>query len=182
MQVAAGGDALSVTPPTWRFDIQIESDLIEEIARTVGLDQIPEAPAQGPRRLRVTPESRIDERAVLQLLAARGYHEVVTFGFTDPVLQQQLFGAQPAVALRNPIASNLGVMRISSRPGLLQAALQNLRRQQERCKFVELASIFRVAAEAPVRCAKYRPSPASQPARGCPNNGALPANRSISTT
>jgi phenylalanyl-tRNA synthetase beta chain len=137
------GESLAVTPPSWRFDIHIEADLIEEIARTVGLDQIPELPAQGQRRLRLTPESRIDERAVLQLLAARGYHEIVTFGFTDPALQQRLFGPQPAVTLRNPIASDLAVMRISLWPGLLQAALQNLRRQQERCKLVEVASVFR---------------------------------------
>jgi phenylalanyl-tRNA synthetase beta chain len=132
-----------VVPPSWRFDIQVEADLCEEIARTIGLDRIPETPAQGQRRLRLTPESRIDERAVLQLLAARGYHEIVSFGFTDPVLQQRLFGSQPAVPLRNPIASDLAVLRISLWPGLLQAALQNLRRQQERCKLVELASVFR---------------------------------------
>jgi phenylalanyl-tRNA synthetase beta chain len=76
---------------------------------------------------------------------------VVNFGFVDPALQQQLFGPQPAVALRNPIASDLAVMRVSLWPGLLRAAMQNLRRQQERCKLVELASVFLTDATGVVR-------------------------------
>lgn len=144
MQVEPQGQGQwRVTPPSWRFDIHIEADLIEEIARSVGFDQIPEQPAVGHRRLRLTPETKIDERAVLQLLAARGFHEIVSFGFVDPALQQQLLGPQTAAALRNPIASDLAVMRLSLWPGLVQAALQNLRRQQERCKLVELATVFR---------------------------------------
>jgi phenylalanyl-tRNA synthetase beta chain len=139
-----------VTPPSWRFDIHLEADLIEEVARSVGLDNLPERPAQGLRRLRLTPEAKIDERAVLQLLAARGFHEIVSFGFVDPALQQQLLGHQPAVALRNPIASDLAVMRLSLWPGLLGAASQNLRRQQERCKLVEIASVFRPDASGAV--------------------------------
>lgn len=141
--VEQGAGVWGVTPPSWRFDIHIESDLIEEIARGAGFDQIPEQAAIGHRRLRLLPETKIDERAVLQLLAARGFHEVVSFGFVDPALQQQLLGPQAAATLRNPIASDLAVMRLSLWPGLLQAALQNLRRQQERCKLVELASVFR---------------------------------------
>ena len=145
------GDAWQYMAPSWRFDIHIEADLIEEVARSVGLDHLPETPAHGQRRPRLTPESRIDERAVLQLLAARGFHEVVNFGFVDPSLQQRLFGAEPAVTLRNPIASDLAVMRLSLWPGLLRAAMQNLRRQQQRCKLVELASVFVPVAERGVR-------------------------------
>ena len=151
MQVEPQGEGQSrVTPPSWRFDIHIEADLIEEVARSVGFDQIPEQPAVGHRRLRLMPEAKIEERAVLQLLAARGFHEIVSFGFVDPALQKQLLGPQAAATLRNPIASDLAVMRLSLWPGLVQAALQNLRRQQERCKLVELATVFRPDAKGAV--------------------------------
>lgn len=149
--LAEGAGQWQVTPPSWRFDIRLEADLIEEVARCVGLDNIPEQPAQGLRRLRLTPESRIDERSVLQLMAARGFHEIVSFGFVEPGLQRLLLGPQPAVALRNPIASDLAVMRLSLWPGLLGAARQNLRRQQERCKLLELASVFRTDSSGTVR-------------------------------
>jgi phenylalanyl-tRNA synthetase beta chain len=142
MKVAAEGENFEVTPPSWRFDLRVEADLIEEVARSVGFGSIPEQPASGQRRLRAAPESRIDERAVLQLMAARGYHEIVSFGFVDPVLQRQVLGDQKVVTLRNPIASDLAVMRLSLWPGLLRAASQNLRRQVDRCKLLELASVF----------------------------------------
>jgi phenylalanyl-tRNA synthetase beta chain len=131
-----------VKPPSWRFDIAIEADLIEELARSVGLDALPEQPARG--RLRIAPlsELQLDERSILELLAARGFHEAITFGFTDPQLQTQLFGAQPTVTLQNPIAANLAVMRSSLWPGLLLAARENLRRQRERVRLFEVASCF----------------------------------------
>jgi phenylalanyl-tRNA synthetase beta chain len=148
---ASGAGAWQVTPPSWRFDIAIEADLIEELARSIGLDALPEATPRGPRRIEPLPETRLDERAVLELLVARGFHEAITFGFTDPALQQQLFGAQPVVALQNPIAANLAVMRSSLWPGLLQAARENLRRQRERVRLFEIASSFAPGApgEAP---------------------------------
>jgi phenylalanyl-tRNA synthetase beta chain len=155
VQVASTADgaagAWQVTPPSWRFDIVIEADLIEELARSIGLDALPEAPPRG--RLRIAPlgEAHLDERSILELLVARGFHEAINFGFTDPQLQQQLFGAQPAVALQNPIAANLAVMRSSLWPGLLMAARENLRRQRERVRLFEIASRFAPGApgEAP---------------------------------
>jgi phenylalanyl-tRNA synthetase beta chain len=79
---------------------------------------------------------------VLQLLTARGYSEAVTFGFTDPELQRRICGAIEPVRLRNPIASNLAVMRASLWPGLLTAAGENLRRQRERVRLFEIATQF----------------------------------------
>lgn len=144
MGVVATADGWSVTPPSWRFDVAIEADLIEEVVRLRGLDTVPEARAVSAVRLRPLPESRTDERSVMQLLAARGYQEVITFSFVDPALQQQLFpGGQPPVRLSNPIASNLAVMRSSLWPGLITAALENQRHQQERLRLFEIGARFR---------------------------------------
>jgi phenylalanyl-tRNA synthetase beta chain len=132
----------SVQPPSWRFDIEIEADLIEEVVRIGGLDVIEErAPAMAivPR---VLASGEVDEQVVLRTLAARGYQEVVTFGFVDPALQRLLFGAQPAVELSNPIAADLAVMRSSLLPGLIAVARENLTRQQQRVRVFEIAHRF----------------------------------------
>jgi phenylalanyl-tRNA synthetase beta chain len=139
---SSGPDAWRVTPPSWRFDIAIEADLIEELARCGGLDAIPEVVPAGARVIAGASESRSSERSVLQLLAARGYSEAVTFGFTDPTVQAKICGTTAAVRLRNPIASNLAVMRASLWPGLLGAAGENLRRQRERVRLFEIATQF----------------------------------------
>jgi phenylalanyl-tRNA synthetase beta chain len=140
--VQQSGAQLLVTPPSWRFDIQIEADLIEEVARSVGLDQIPEAGAVGTRHISPLPEARLDQRTILQLMVARGFHEVINFGFVDPVRQRALLGDIASPTLRNPIASDLAVMRASLWPGLLANLQQNQRRQQTRCKLFECASVF----------------------------------------
>jgi phenylalanyl-tRNA synthetase beta chain len=150
MQVGAAGDILTVTPPPWRFDIQIEADLIEEVARSIGLDAIPEVPARGAHVFRPLPDRRIGEQTLQQLLAARGYQEIVSFGFVDAGQQRQLLGETHPPALKNPISHDLGVMRTSLWPGLVQAARQNLRRQQERGKLFEIASCFVRGADAAV--------------------------------
>jgi phenylalanyl-tRNA synthetase beta chain len=137
-----GPDAWRVTPPSWRFDIAIEADLIEELARCGGLDAIPEAVPAGARVIAGASEAHSSERSVLQLLAARGYSEAVTFGFTDQELQRKICGPIEPVRLRNPIASNLAVMRASLWPGLLNAARENLRRQRERVRLFEIAMQF----------------------------------------
>jgi phenylalanyl-tRNA synthetase beta chain len=139
--VVAGG--WQVTPPSWRFDIAIEADLIEEVARHVGLDTIAERPAAVASSLRALPETAPDETALLHLLAARGYQEAITYGFTDPDLQTLLFGAQAVVELANPIATHLAVMRWSLWPGLVTALRGNLSRQADRVRLFEIANRFR---------------------------------------
>jgi phenylalanyl-tRNA synthetase beta chain len=139
---AAGPGMWQVTAPPWRFDITIEADLIEELARSAGLDSIAEAVPVGQRVIGGSSEAKVGERAVLQQLTARGYSEAVTFGFTDPTLQAQLCGGIDPVTLRNPIASNLSVLRASLWPGLLLAARSNLHRQRERVRLFEIASRF----------------------------------------
>jgi len=142
---AAPEDAVwSVEPPSWRYDIGIEADLIEEVARVGGLDAIAERDALLPVALKRLVASEIDERAVLRTLAARGYQEAITFAFVDPALQRALFGEQPMIELANPIAADMAVMRSSLWPGLIGAARENLRRQAPRVRLFEIANRFLV--------------------------------------
>ncbi|MFO1410726.1 MAG: phenylalanine--tRNA ligase subunit beta [Steroidobacteraceae bacterium] len=143
MGVTAVAEGWQVRAPSWRFDIAIEADLIEEVARVVGLESIPEAPAPMATRLRALAETAPDESALLQLMAARGYQEAISYGFTDPELQQQLFGAQAVAELANPIAAQLGVMRWSLWPGLITVLRGNLARQADRVRLFEIANRFR---------------------------------------
>jgi phenylalanyl-tRNA synthetase beta chain len=142
MSVEAHGEGWSVQPPSWRFDIGIEADLIEEVARLGGLAAITEQVAPQVLALRA-PSTRAEEREVLETLAARGYREAISFGFVDPQLQSRLFPDVRAIELANPIASDLAVMRCSLWPGLLAAARTNLSRQQERVRLFEVATRFR---------------------------------------
>jgi phenylalanyl-tRNA synthetase beta chain len=135
-----------VQPPSWRFDIAIEADLIEEVARLGGLDNIEERAAPMPLVPRAPASHTVDQRVVMRTLTARGYQEIITFAFVDPSLQQLLFGPQPAIELANPIAADLAVMRSSLWPGLINAARENLRRQQQRVRLFEIASRFSIAA------------------------------------
>ncbi len=139
----AGTDSWRVTPPSWRFDIAIEADLIEELARTGGLDQLPERPPAGVRVIAGRSDLQSSEDSVQRALTARGYSEAVTFGFTDPALQRLLCPDLESIALRNPIASNYSVLRSSLWPGLVLAARENLRRQRERVRLFEIATQFR---------------------------------------
>ncbi len=142
MQVATTAGAWQATPPSYRFDISIEADLIEEVARIVGFDAIPETDALVPQRFRPLPEERASEAALLEALAARDYQEAITLAFVDPALQARLFPEQPALRLANPIASDLSVMRLSLWPGLLRAVLDNQHRQQDRVRLMEHGTRF----------------------------------------
>ena len=142
MQVTRCASGWQVTPASYRFDIVIEADLIEEVARVVGFEAIPETDALGPQRFRSLPEQHPPEQAVLGVLVARGYEEAITLAFVDPALQERLFPGRPALALSNPIASDLSVMRVSLWPGLLRAALENQRRQADRIRLFERGTRF----------------------------------------
>jgi phenylalanyl-tRNA synthetase beta chain len=132
--------------PAHRFDIAIERDLIEEIARLIGYDEIPVVDARVGQTVRSLPASRLEEQRLLDLFAARGWQEGVHFAFVDPAMQERLFPGVPAHRLSNPIASDLAVMRLSLWPGLLRAAQENLRRQQGRIRLVEHGVVFPVGA------------------------------------
>ncbi len=142
MSVEERADGWDVTAPSHRFDIAIERDLIEELARLVGYEQIPEVDATLAQRFRAMPEREPREQRVLDLLAARGYQEAIHFAFVDPALQSRLLPGQRALALANPISSELAVMRVSLWPGLLRSVAENQRRQQDRIRLFEHGIVF----------------------------------------
>jgi phenylalanyl-tRNA synthetase beta chain len=144
MKVESTTEGWQVIPPAHRFDIGIEADLIEEVARIVGFQAIPEADAVSPQRLRRLSAERPAEAALLEALTARGYTEAITYSFVDPALQSQLFPDVPSATLSNPIASDLSVMRVSLWPGLLRAALENQHRQADRIRLFERGVRFDV--------------------------------------
>ncbi len=144
--VEATADGWRVRKPPHRFDVRIEADLIEEVARLRGFDSIPETPAIAPQVAGHATESRIANERLLTAMADRGYREVITYTFVDPVLQRQLFPGVPALALSNAISADLSEMRVSLWPGLVHAALENLRRQQSRVRLFEIGKKFDLAS------------------------------------
>jgi phenylalanyl-tRNA synthetase beta chain len=144
MHVRSVATGWQVTPPAHRFDITIESDLIEEVARMVGYAAIPEREGTASHHFRALSGAQPAEAAVLEVMAARGYHEAINYSFVDPQLQLRLFPERASVALANPIASDLSVMRVSLWPGLLRTVAENQRRQQERIRLLEHGVCFRV--------------------------------------
>lgn len=133
----------SVTPPTWRYDLAIEADLIEEIARLRGYNRAPRTHGLQVPRIAPAPESRRAADNVRDLLVDRDYHEVITYSFVDAELQQRLDPDTAPLALANPIASDMGVMRTRLWPGLIQALRHNRNRQQERVRIFEIGRIYR---------------------------------------
>jgi phenylalanyl-tRNA synthetase beta chain len=132
----------SVTPPSYRFDITIEEDLIEEIARLYGYEKIlPVAPNATMRMLPIAESSRSDH-ALRQLMVANDYQEVVTYSFVEEAWEKDLIGNPAPVRLLNPIASNMSVMRSSLWGGLLDALIYNINRKQERVRLFELGACF----------------------------------------
>ncbi|MEX0733737.1 MAG: phenylalanine--tRNA ligase subunit beta [Steroidobacteraceae bacterium] len=144
MQVAGAGDVLGVIPPSHRFDIAIEQDLIEEIGRIYGYDNIPRADAKMPQRPQPVTERAVTRERLRLMLVDRGYQEAITYSFVDARLQRLLFPNRPALALENPISAELGEMRVSLWPGLIEALRFNLRRQQERVRLFEVGTRFEI--------------------------------------
>ncbi|WP_131111668.1 phenylalanine--tRNA ligase subunit beta [Sulfuricystis thermophila] len=142
------GDVLTVSPPSWRFDIAIEEDLIEEIARLHGYDNIPAPPPQARLAMLPLPETRRTPMQVRRLLAERGYHEVVTYSFVPAEWEADFAANAQPVRLANPIASQMGVMRSSLIGGLVGVLAGNLKRQIERVRVFELGRVFFADAQA----------------------------------
>jgi len=144
MDVRSGKDGCSVTAPPWRFDIGIEEDLIEEVARVYGFDRIPETDAPTPLAIPAISETRVALETVADLLVQRGYFEAITYSFVDPSLQAVLCPGEPSLALANPISADLAQMRVSLWPGLVRALIENQRRQQARVRLFEIGRKFRL--------------------------------------
>ena len=131
-----------VTVPSHRFDIEIEADLLEELARIYGYEQLPVEPPVAKLVFSERSESALSTQDFCKNLIAKGYREAITYSFIDPELQQMFNPSQAAVELLNPIASDMGVMRTSILPGLVSAARYNLNRQQTRLKLFETGQGF----------------------------------------
>ena len=144
MQVAGAGDMLGVIPPSHRFDIAIEQDLIEEVARIHGYDNIPRIDARMPQRPQPATERAITRERLRLMLVDRGYQEAISYSFVDPRLQRLMFPKQAALALENPLSAELGEMRVSLWPGLVEALRFNLRRQQDRVRIFEVGTRFEI--------------------------------------
>lgn len=148
MGVEATADGWRITPPARRFDIAIEEDLVEEVARIHGYDAVPAALPAGEIPLADHTETRAPEAFLRRQLAARGFHEAINFAFVDAALLQRWGLEAGAVALLNPLASDLGTMRTGLLPGLVEAIRRNLARQQTRVRLFEIGRVFHAPATA----------------------------------
>lgn len=135
-------DGWSVKVPSFRFDIAIEADLIEEVGRIHGFDQVPEVPGRQATRLGHVQAGRVELDRIRLLLVERGFSEAVTYSFVGSAIDRAMAGGEAGVELLNPISAELGVMRQSLWPGLLLAVRHNLARQQRRVRLFEVGARF----------------------------------------
>lgn len=131
-----------VKPPSYRFDMSLPEDLIEEIARIHGYDNIPTHSLFACLQVAHSKEEANDPAALKQLLADAGYHEIISYSFIDKKLQTLLDANEIPTELVNPITADMTVMRTNLWPGLVNALLYNINRQQERIRLFETGTCF----------------------------------------
>ncbi len=135
--------SLTVEAPSFRYDVAIAADLIEEVARIHGYDKLPLGMGLSRQRMGQAPERQIETGRLRHQLTALGYQEIITYSFIDPGLAANFSaGDKAAVSLRNPISSELSVMRGSLMPGLVQTLRYNVNRQQENLRLFETGLVF----------------------------------------
>ncbi|MBI5611920.1 MAG: phenylalanine--tRNA ligase subunit beta [Gammaproteobacteria bacterium] len=135
-------DGLRVTPPSYRFDIARECDLIEELARVVGYERVPSTRPPIAMAASLPSESDLDADRLRAVLMDRDYHEAITYSFVDPALQALLDPQAAPALLANPIAADMAAMRTQLWPGLLTALTYNCNRQQARIRLFEIGPRF----------------------------------------
>jgi phenylalanyl-tRNA synthetase beta chain len=133
---------ITVQPPSWRFDLQIEEDLIEEVIRVLGYGRLPDTPPLAPVVAKVRSESRRGLHAVRHALAALDYQETLNFSFVEPQWERDFAGNERPIELLNPIAAPLSVMRSSLIGSLVQALRFNLARKAPRVRLFEAGRVF----------------------------------------
>ncbi|WP_133648109.1 phenylalanine--tRNA ligase subunit beta [Paraburkholderia flava] len=136
------GDTFVVTPPPHRFDIEIEEDLIEEVARIYGFEKIPARPPVATSEMRATNETQRSIHTIRHALAARDYAETVNFSFVDAEWEQDFAGNDKPVRLLNPIASQLSVMRTTLFGSLISVLRHNLNRRADRVRVFEAGRVY----------------------------------------
>lgn len=136
-------DVFIVEPPSYRFDLVIEEDLIEEVARIYGFERIPDLPPRARAQMRVTPETLRGPHELRARMAALDYQEVINFSFVEEAWERDYAGETDPIRLLNPIASQLAVMRTSLIGGLVANIAHNMRHRQSRVRVFELGRVFR---------------------------------------
>lgn len=144
-----GPGTVTVTPPSWRFDLTIEEDLIEEVIRVVGYGLLPDAPPVAPTTPRAPAESRRGPHALRRAMAALDYQETVSFSFVEARWEHDLAGNAEPIRLLNPIAAPLAVMRSSLLGSLVDVLRHNLARKAARVRVFELGRVFLRDRDAP---------------------------------
>lgn len=138
-----GEGTLTVTPPSWRFDLTIEEDLIEEVARIIGYGRLPATPPLAPVSTRAVPEGRRGPNAIRHALAALGYQETINFSFVEERWERELAGNADPIRVLNPIAAPLAVMRSSLVGSLVHVLRTNLARKVGRVRVFEVGRVYR---------------------------------------
>jgi phenylalanyl-tRNA synthetase beta chain len=142
LQVASAAEGWRVTPPARRFDLAIEEDLVEEVARIHGYDAIPATLPGSGARVASPGETVVDDGVVRRQFAARDYLEAINYAFVDARLLSAWQADAAAVPLANPLSAELGMMRTQLLPGLVAALARNRARQQARVRLFELGKVF----------------------------------------
>ncbi|MDD4914139.1 MAG: phenylalanine--tRNA ligase subunit beta [Methylococcales bacterium] len=142
MQISATADGWEITPPGFRFDIAIEEDLLEEIARIYGYNNLPSNSLLMRSELAQAPEATLPIDRLQDLLVDRSYQEAITYSFVDEVMQNALAPDDEFIRISNPISSELSIMRTTLWCGLLNAAIYNINRQQPRVRLFEAGLRF----------------------------------------
>ncbi len=132
----------TVTAPSARFDIEIEEDLIEEVARIYGYDAIPEAPVSGELAPGTSSGHRVSLTRVREALCSAGYQEAINYSFVDQNQLAAVHHDEQVLPLANPLSSDMDVMRTTLLPGLLTSLARNVRRQQPRVRLFETGVAF----------------------------------------
>ena len=136
------GEVFTVTPPSYRFDIEIEEDLIEEVARIYGFERIPDNPPKALAAMLPSNETRRSEHDMRYVMADLDYQEVVNFSFVETDWESNYMGNQHPIKLLNPIASQLAVMRSGLIGGLIANICHNAKHKQTRVRVFELGRVF----------------------------------------
>ena len=142
MSVSPQSEGWMVKAPSYRFDINIEADLIEEIGRIVGYDNIQGTQEAAHASMNSFSETEVSINRIRDTLVNRGYYEAITYSFVSPEIQKILHPEQPTLTLANPISSDMSEMRTRLLPGLVQAVKHNLNRQQSRVRLFETGLCF----------------------------------------
>jgi len=142
LSVTEGEGTVTVQPPSFRFDLQIEEDLIEEVARMVGYNNLPTTPPLAPITASVCQEAQRSPHALRHHLAALGYQETINYSFVDERWEHELAGNVNPIKLLNPIASQMSVMRSTLLGSLLNVVKFNVDRKASRVRVFELGRVF----------------------------------------